>query len=447
MLAGAVVQLFRADDPAAPVAYTARTDSSGRFAIGGVRAGRYLAGFIHPVLDSLEVELPPRPLDVGATAGTVRLPLAVPSAATIAAALCEANARSDSTGTVFGRLYDADALRPLAQGSVSLQWMEFTVGATGARQRRREVRGSVGEGGYFVFCNVPGNATVALRAARGTDTTGTVELQLPARGAARRNLFVARVAAIASQVDTVTLGDSVRGTLRRVVRRGGAQLAGTVRNREGRPIKGARLRVADSGLEATSDADGRFVLTDAPGGTQRLEVRALGYYPEERAVDLVAGRVAPIDLTLATLRSVLDTVRVSATRVYSADSHGFEQRRRSRASGYFYDQSDVERLRPRNVTQLLSRTQGVTIASDAFDSAILMRDFFTGDFCQPAVFIDGLRITELTARDIDMWVRPEELAGLEIYTRSEQAPPEFTTTDGCGALVLWTKRPTRQPRR
>jgi hypothetical protein len=447
MLAGAVVQLLRADDPAGPVAHTARTDSSGRFAIAGVPAGRYLAGFLHPLLDSLEVELPPRPLDVGATAGTVRLPLAVPSAATIAAALCGPNARSDSTGTVFGRLYDAVSLRPVAEGSVSLRWMEFTVGPTGARQRRREVYAAAGDGGRFVFCNVPGDATVALRAIRGSDTTGTVEHQLPARGAVRRDFFVARVAATASQVDTVTLGDSTRGALRRVVRRGTAQLGGTVRNKEGRPIKDARLRVADSGVEATTDDEGRFLLSEAPGGTQRLEVRAIGYYPEERAVDLVAGRAAAVHLTLATLRSVLDTVRVSAARVYSADSHGFEQRRKARASGYFFDQSDVERLRPPNVTQLLTRVQGVTLAGDAFDSAILMRDFFTGDFCQPAVFIDGMRLTDLTARDINMWVRPEELAGMEIYTRSEQAPPEFTTAEGCGALVLWTRRPTRPPRR
>jgi hypothetical protein len=285
-----------------------------------------------------------------------------------------------------------------------------------------------------------------LRAARGSDTTGTVELPLRARGAARRDLFVGRVAASTAHVDTVTLADSTRATLRRTVRRGTAQLAGTVRNKDGRPIKGARLRVTDSGLEATTDDDGRFVLSEAPGGTQRLEVRAIGYYPEERPVDLVAGRPTAVHVTLATLRSVLDTVRVSASRVYSADPNGFERRRKARATGYFFDQSDVERLRPREVTQLLTRVQGVTLASGDFDSAILMRDFFTGDFCQPAVFIDGMRLSELTARDINMWVRPEELAGMEVYTRSEQAPAEFTTPEGCGALVLWTRRPTRPPR-
>ncbi|MDQ3996475.1 MAG: Plug and carboxypeptidase regulatory-like domain-containing protein [Gemmatimonadota bacterium] len=447
MLAGALVQLLRAEDPAAAVAHSARTDTAGRFVVTGVGAGRYLGGFLHPVLDSLDVELPPRPLDVAPGAGTVRLMLAVPSAATIGAALCGPTARSDSTGTVFGRLYDAETLRPVTDGSVSVQWLEFTIGPAGARERRPEVRAQVGEGGRFIFCNVPGESVVGLRAARGTDTTGAVQLPLPARGAARRDLFVGRVAASTAEVDTLTLGDSSRAAVRRVVRRGTARLAGTVRNKDGRPIKGARLRVAESGVEATTDDDGRFLLSEAPGGTQRLEVRAIGYYPEERAVDLIAGRPTSVDLTLATLRSVLDTVRVSASRVYSFDTHGFERRRQARATGYFFDQRDVERLRPNNVTQLLNRVQGVSFASNGFDSAILMRDFFTGDFCEPVVFIDGIRMTQLSARDIDMWVRPEELAGMEVYTRSEQAPPEFTTPEGCGALVLWTRRPTRQPRR
>src|SRR3712207_626892 len=161
-LSGALVQLLPADAPAAPISHSARTDSSGRYAIACVIPGRYLAGFLHPVLDSLEIELPPRPLEVNSGAGTVRLPLAVPSAATIGAALCGA-ARSDTTATVFGRLYDAETLRPVVDGTVSIRWSEFRIGAAGARQTRPEVRAPAGEGGRFVFCNVPGEALVGLR--------------------------------------------------------------------------------------------------------------------------------------------------------------------------------------------------------------------------------------------------------------------------------------------
>jgi hypothetical protein len=259
-------------------------------------------------------------------------------------------------------------------------------------------------------------------------------------------LFVGSVTS-ATLVDTMTLGDSSKVTVARVIRRGRAELTGTVRNKEGRPIKGARLRVADGGAEAVTNDEGRFALSEAPGGTQTIEVRALGYYPEERPVNLIAGRPATLQITLATLRSVLDTVRITASRVFSSDQHGFERRRRGAASGRFFDQSDVERFRPIGVTQLLNRVPGVTITSASFDNPVLMRDLYSGGYCQPAVYIDGMRLTELSAHDIDMWVRPEELEGMEVYPRAGQAPAEFTRLDGCGSIVLWTRRLPKRPRR
>jgi Carboxypeptidase regulatory-like domain/TonB-dependent Receptor Plug Domain len=441
MLTRAVVQLLRADNPAAPVAYSARTDSSGRFAIAGVSAGRYLAGFLHPLLDSLDVELPPRPIDVPAATSTVPVALAVPSAATIARAVCPANARSDSTGTIFGRLYDAETLRPLPAAAVTVRWTEITIGAGGARQQRPEVHAATDASGRFVFCNVPGDGVVGLLGARDADTTGTVELQLPGGGGARRDLFVGRVATT-TRVDTVRFGDSTSTPIRRVLRRGTAQMSGTVRDSDGQPILGARLRVAESGVEAITDASGDFLLTNAPGGTQSVEVRAIGYFPESRTVDLVADRQASLHIRLATLRSVLDTVRVTASRVFTSDRNGFQQRRRSAPTGKFFDQDDVARLRPGSVVQLLNRVPGISITGDAFDSALLMRDMYTGGYCTPTVYIDGVPIRDLTVREVDSWVRPDEIAGMEIYSRAGSAPAEFTRLDGCGAVVVWTKRPT-----
>jgi carboxypeptidase family protein len=445
MLAGAVVQLAHADDPSLPLAHTARTDSTGRFAIDGVRPGRYIAAFLHPLLDSLGIEPVPRRLDVPAGPGTVRLPLAVPSAATIARALCGPGALSDSTSTVFGRLYDAETLRSVPGSSVSVQWREVTIGRGGLRQQQPLVRGTTADDGRFAFCKLPGDALVGLRAARGGDSTGIVDLQLRPGDAVRRDLFIGSVTST-TLVDTLTLGDGSKAALPHIVRRGRAELTGSVRTREGRPIKGARLRVAE-GVETVSNDEGRFVLSEAPGGTQMLEVRAIGYYPEERPVDLIAGRPPTLQITLATLRSVLDTVHITTSRLYSSDQHGFERRRRSAASGRFFDQTDVERSRPIGITQLLNRVPGLTMPSASLDDPVLMRDLFSGGYCQPTVYIDGLRMTDLSARELDMWVRPEELDGMEVYPHAGQAPAEFTRFDGCGSIVVWTRRLPKRPRR
>jgi hypothetical protein len=70
-----------------------------------------------------------------------------------------------------------------------------------------------------------------------------------------------------------------------------------------------------------------------------------------------------------------------------------------------------------------------------------------GTYCAPSIFIDGIRRPGLDARDINHWVRPEELEGLEVYTSGIFAPAEFTVPgQSCGVVVLWA-RPTPPRRR
>jgi hypothetical protein len=442
VLPGAIVQLAR-DLPSAPIAYTTESDTSGRFVIAGVQPGRYLAAFFHPILDSLSIEPVPRTLDVAAGARNVRLPLAVPSTATIAGALCGANAATDSTAALFGRLYDAETLRPVGGATVVVRWNELIVGKRGARHTRAEARASTADDGGFAFCNVPGDAFIGLRAMRGRDTTGIVELNVRARGAMRRDLFVGSVTS--TTVIRAPI-DSNNALSPRVIRRGRSELAGTVRGKEGRPIKGARLRLTESGLEALSNEDGSFALTGVPGGTQMLEVRALGFYPVQRAVDLVAGRHGVLQLTLETLRSVMDTVRITAARVYSTDLNGFEHRKKAAAGGRFFDQSDVERYQPINTSQLLNRVPGVQIYGASFDSPVLVRNATSG-FCAPEIYIDRVRMQGISAQEIDMLVRPEELLGMEVYRTEVETPAEFTRADGCGSIVIWTNRWARRMRK
>jgi len=41
--------------------------------------------------------------------------------------------------------------------------------------------------------------------------------------------------------------------------------------------------------------------------------------------------------------------------------------------------------------------------------------------------------------DVDTWVRPNEIAGIEVYT-GDMVPIEFQRgLSGCGSIVIWTK--------
>jgi len=73
------------------------------------------------------------------------------------------------------------------------------------------------------------------------------------------------------------------------------------------------------------------------------------------------------------------------------------------------------------------------------------------DRCTPAVYVDGHYMSQLSAEDIDSWVNPDEIAGIEIYVGST-VPAQFSSgvwgvgrpnapVELCGSIVIWTKLP------
>ena len=407
------------------IARRARSDSAGRFEMSDVRPGRYFIGFYHPLLDSLSLELPTRTLEV--TADPIRVSLAVPSLTTIASVLCPSTYKADSTATVIGRVYDAATLGGVAAGTVRIWWREMVVTNTGGLQQRQpRVNAPTADDGGFAFCAVPANMEFGLVAVWEGDSTDVVALTVAPGSVMRRDLFVGRL-------------QSSDSTTRRTVFRG------RVHTSDGRPLANASVAIARSGSVARTDETGRFEMSLAPIGTQRVDVRHLGYAATSRVVDFVAGRATSADVTLVSVKQLMDTVRIVAERVYDVDSNGFQKRRKT-GLGHYFGPEDVARLHVIHVSDLFYRVPSVRIRGEGLDRIVVMRNFFINGECEPTVYIDGVRVSEMDVSDIDSWVPPEDLAGLEVYNSPERAPMEFTTLQGCGALVLWTRRGVRQRR-
>ena len=85
-LAGVKVLAVSAGSPT-DVPRAAVSDSAGRYHFDALPSGRYMVGFESPLLDSLEIVLPPRAGDV-ATGSTATMTLAVPPAGKLRAAVC-----------------------------------------------------------------------------------------------------------------------------------------------------------------------------------------------------------------------------------------------------------------------------------------------------------------------------------------------------------------------
>ena len=435
-LVGARVELVNADDRTR-ILFSTTSDSLGRFVVDSVARGRYIAGFLHPMLDSLGLALAQRPLTVTAD-GEVRVDLAVPAPERIESALCGRASAKDTTGVVLGYVLNAHSFMATDSAVVIAEWAEFTIGRSGMTRQVLSRVGTTGGDGWFAVCGVPAGSSVLLRAASGSDTSGAIELEIPKTRIARRNLYLDRNSVSPSDSAKViaTLPDNAKAE-----GQSGA-VSGWVRTEDGVPIPGARVRIFGSDVVSVTNDDGEFQLNGVRAGTQTLMTRAIGFVPDERAVDLT-DRHIPVIVGLLSVRRFLDTVHVRATRNTMTSIVGFEERRRL-GSGKFFSASDVERLHPSELTDLLRHAPSVELSSDnSHNVTIRMRGNLTS--CTPAIFLDGKQLVNWELADLNGLVQPDQIGAMEVYTPA-MTPAEFRTKQGCGTILVWS-RPIERPSR
>jgi Carboxypeptidase regulatory-like domain len=449
-LAAATVQLVAANNPTS-VARTVVSDSLGAFAFSDVPDGRYMLGFFHPMLDSLGVQTSPRAVNVEKHR-PVRADLGIPSPSRLRQAICRAQSGSAAGALLVGVVREVRDGAPASGVTVIAEWLELSFGKSGVFRHLARIAATTGDYGWFAMCNVPTAGTVALAASRGADSTDLIEVQVPAEGFLRLELYLGPARSIAVSVPGQR-ADSLAPSSRRV-HSGDGMLSGTVVAAvDGRRLADAQVGIVD-GPETHANERGEWTLANAPAGTRMLEVRALGYYPDRRRVNVVAG-AAPVLVQLATLKSVLDTVRVTATRFYNRDRSGFAERRHL-GVGRYLTPEDIARRPAIFTSELFRSMSGLrlgyasdTLSSDmvlnvppdslhTIDRRILMRGI-AGDWCAPAIYMDGLVMPQLNADAIDAWVQPKDVSGIEIYSEAT-VPPEFEhRRSGCGTIVIWRK--------
>lgn len=429
-LAGARVELVKADDRAR-IIFSATSDSLGRFVVDSVAHGRYIAGFLHPILDSLGLALTQRLLTVSAD-GEMRLDLAVPAPERIEGALCGQAAEKDVNGVVLGYVLNAHSFAPVESATVFAEWADISISQSGVSRRVVSHSTRSGSEGWFAVCGVPSGASVVLRAVSGTDTSGAIEIDVPKSRVARRTLYVDG-GAHGTGPTVVNPTDSATAQPPR------AAVTGWVRTEDGVPIPGARVEIFGSRAVATTNDEGEFQLAGVPGGTQTLVTHAIGFVPDERAVDLT-DRHVPVIVGMLAVRRFLDTVHVRATPPAFTSLVGFDERKRG-GSGRFFTASDVERLHPHDVSDLLRHAPSLELSVDNHHNVtIRMR----GDTqaCTPAIFLDGKQLVNWELADLNSLIQPDEIGGMEVYTVS-MTPAEFRTKQGCGTILVWTRTPER----
>lgn len=410
-LAGATVQVVSASDPTG-FSRSGDTDSLGRYVFAAIPAGRYTVGFMHPLLDTLGIEAPARRLEV-ADGRAAHLELAVPSPGRLRAAICGPQAGSDSSAAIIGTVRDPRDQMPVAGATVNGGWLEITFTAGSMRQQPAGITATTGDNGWFALCGLP-SGTVTVTARHAGDSTHALEFPLQPGELRRRDLYVTT--------------------------EGRGRISGRIVSTDSvRPLGGARVTIVD-GPATTADADGRWELAAVPLGTRMMEVKAIGYYPERRPVDVIAG-AAPLELALTTFQAVLEAVRVTADRVANANIAEFEQRARGSGMGRHVTADRIMAQNPINTSDLFRTMPGFI-----GDGSISMKSNFSdggGNFgvsCAPEVYIDGHLMRGIGAGELDGLVKPEDIAGMEVYSAGSPRPMQFDSgMSGCGAIAIWQK--------
>jgi hypothetical protein len=452
----------------APLATT--TAANGTFEIG-LASGRWLAAIEHPRFDSLGVDLPPRSVDVP-RAKRFALVLTTPSVATITRAFCGPQQHASDVALV-GMVRAGTAAPGLDSVEVLVQWVDLTLGRRGFARTLDTRSAHSDRNGWYVVCGVPAGAEVVAWAERRGATTGTIAISLP-RTPARLDLVLdttARAGASSSDLvrdsvaarDSAAPRDSSRGRANDARRppmlNGAARYRAIVRDLSGHPIPNARARTLGHRY-VLSDERGAVMLDSLPGGSQTLEVLAVGYAPERRVVAASTDNTPLDTVVLASLKSVLDTVRVTVGR----DATGFEARRRGRA-GQFITAADIVRENPNTTSSLLRTRDGVHLVYDRRGDASIRVSVAGDTACKPHIFVDGFptgsgksndtepAVPHMTGMPAVNWlVHPDEIGGVEIYTSPAQIPPEFAiwikppVTEACGAILFWTREKLGLPK-
>ncbi len=435
-LSGATVQLVANADPSSVL--NAVSDSVGRFRLNDVPLGHYRIGFFHPLLDSLGVEAPLRDVYVDSY-GSVTANVGVPSAATLRRAMCASEPGGASGAVIVGTVRSAHDGLPMPRVAVFGEWYEYVLKRSGMTRQLARRNVTSGDNGWFALCNAPTEGSVALIATTGTDSTGIIEVQIPSTGFVRRELYLGASESepVANSAPAQVAAPGAASTAAPVpvrrIRVGNGRVSGTVTTMaENRPLANATVTIVD-GPQTHTDAQGHWAISNAPAGTRAIEVRAVGYYPDRREINVVAD-APPLHIALSTLKAMLDTVMIRASRLPGdANSMGFNYRRRSGA-GHYITPEDIQRLPVVVTSELFRRVPGMRSDGDNIE----MRGAFA-TWCAPAIFIDDHYMSFLTKEDVDDWVHPEHIAGIEIYSDAS-VPAQFRVGLGeCGSIVIWTK--------
>jgi TonB family protein len=215
-------------------------------------------------------------------------------------------------------------------------------------------------------------------------------------------------------------------------------VAGKVTAENGLGLSGASVEVQGTQIRVVTDEQGVFRLPEVPAGLASIQVRRLGFHPDLASLQVPASGTAQLSVRLSIVAQDLDPVTVKARKLqYSGRLAGYYDRLEHRNGGVFITREEIDRDRPRTLSQLLQRVPGVVaVRLRVGSTGVRLRD----RTCAPLVWLDG---NALPAGEVDLdSFAPHSLQGIELYLGSTTAPSRYVMSrdmSNCGTILLWSR--------
>jgi hypothetical protein len=185
-----------------------------------------------------------------------------------------------------------------------------------------------------------------------------------------------------------------------------------------------------------SAGDGSFRFASIRRGSYEIEISRIGYQDVRVTVGSDDGALVELEVGMVPSAVELEPMVVTTARRDRLEWVGFRERQRT-TTGRFFTRDEIVRHRVVRVSQLFQGVAGFRVipSRDGNTTAVVGR----GN-CQPTIYLDGIRMANLGAGQLDQLLVPDHVEGLEVYSGS-QTPGQFQA-GRCGTIVAWTHTPT-----
>jgi len=225
---------------------------------------------------------------------------------------------------------------------------------------------------------------------------------------------------------------------------GAQQASGTVRGRVSddathQPLSG--VSVAVGGRGALTQADGRYVVTGVPAGTDTLRTRMIGYAPAKRAVTVAGGDTVVVDLTLNAQAVSLSEIVVT----------GYGTQRAGNVTGAVTQVSSAEFNTGRVITPqalIQGKVAGVQVVDNnepGGSLSIRIRGATSVNASSdPLYVIDGMPVTSVLSagRDALNFLNPGDIESITVLKDASAAA--IYGANAANGVVLITTKQSRQ---